>query len=304
MFNAWLLRLHRWLALLFALPLAVVLGTGLVLSFEPWLAGRAIKPLGLTVERVEQLLAQHDPQGKARAIAHRSYDGTVTIGGRGGKVVDVASGAVRAQPSGLAKLLVTSRRLHETLLLDAGWVVLASSFAMLGLAVLGVLMGWPRLANTLSGWHKAMSWGLLPLVVLSPLTGVFLATGVTFSGQPAATVRPAPQPQTLRDAIRIAGAKHDLAGLVWMRPARGSLLMRIDEGGEYKVYRVTQNDTEAMARNWPRLWHEGNFAGMWSALMNVVTSFAMIGLLVTGVWIWARRKMRLAARRRERAAAA
>ncbi|MGE3918056.1 MAG: PepSY domain-containing protein, partial [Hyphomicrobiaceae bacterium] len=35
----WLLKLHRWLALVFAAPLAVVVGTGLILSFEPWIAG-------------------------------------------------------------------------------------------------------------------------------------------------------------------------------------------------------------------------------------------------------------------------
>jgi hypothetical protein len=44
------------------------------------------------------------------------------------------------------------------LLLDAGWVVIGSSVAMLALALLGVLMGWPRIQNTLSGWHKAMAW--------------------------------------------------------------------------------------------------------------------------------------------------
>ena len=60
--------------------------------------------------------------------------------------------------------------------------------------------------------------------------------------------------------------------------------------------------TVAMPRNWPRLWHEGNFAGGWSALMNVVISFAMIGLLVTGMWIWLRRQFRRYARRAPRTA--
>ncbi len=303
MLKAWFLRLHRWLALAFALPLLVVLGTGLVLSFEPWIAGNAIKSGALKAERIEALLAQHDPQSKARAIAYRSYDGSITIGGRGGDIVDVASGQKLAAPSGMAQLLVTSRRLHETLLLDAGWLVMASSFVMLGLALLGVLMGLPSFGNTLAGWHKAMSWGLLPLVVLSPLSGILLGYGVTFSGPPAASAQVTPPPASLREAVRIAGARHDLSGLVWLRPARGRLMMRINEGGEYKVYAVTRAGTQVTPRNWPRLWHEGNFAGVWSALINVVTSVAMIGLLITGVWIWARRRLRLAARRRERVAA-
>ena len=80
-------------------------------------------------------------------------------------MVDVATGEAQPGPSSLARTLATARSLHETLLVDAGWLVVASTAAMLVLGLLGVLMGWPRIANTLAGWHKAMSWGLLPLVV-------------------------------------------------------------------------------------------------------------------------------------------
>ncbi len=73
--------------------------------------------------------------------------------------------------------------------------------------------------------------------------------------------------------------------------------MRIVEDGVYKVYGVTREGTVATPPNWPRLWHEGNFAGVWSALMNIVTSLAMLGLLVTGTSIWVRRRLRLKARR-------
>ena len=179
----WLLRLHRWVALLFALPLVVVLGTGLVLSVEPWLTVSAIKPGALTTARVQELLAKHDPAGQARAISYRSYDNTLTLGaGRGGgKVIDVATGEPLTGPSGLAQTLGTMRGVHEHLVFDLGWLVSASSAAMLVLALLGVLMGWPRLRNTLSGWHKGVAWVLLPLVVLSPLTGLFLAYGVSFT---------------------------------------------------------------------------------------------------------------------------
>jgi hypothetical protein len=34
--KAWLLKFHRWVALAFALPLIVVVSTGLLLSVEPW----------------------------------------------------------------------------------------------------------------------------------------------------------------------------------------------------------------------------------------------------------------------------
>jgi hypothetical protein len=182
--------------------------------------------------------------------------------------------------------------MHETLLIDAGWLVIASTAATLVLLLLGVLMGWPRLANTLAGWHKAMAWGLLPLVVASPLTGLFLAFGITFAGTQPISAPGQGAPLGLAEAVRIVGERHDLATLVWMRPQGGRLLARLVDGGEYRVYAVTRQGTTALPRNWPRLWHEGNFAGSWSASMNVVTSAAMTGLLMTGLWMWLRRQLR------------
>jgi uncharacterized iron-regulated membrane protein len=302
--KAWLLKLHRWVALVFALPLVLVIGSGLILSVEPWLVVRAIEPNSLTAADVEKLLNQHDGAGRARALVYRSYDKTLTIGaGRGGgTVVDVATGQVLPGPSPLANTLVTLRRFHETLLLDLGWLVIASTAAMLVLVVLGVLMGWPRFANSLAGWHKAMAWGLLPLIALSPLTGLLLSAGVTFTGPSAAPA--AREPMKLAEAVRIVGRDHDLSSLVWLRPRRGELMVRLVENGEYKVYAVTRDGTVALPRNWPRLWHEGNFAGAWSALMNLVISFAMVGLLLTGLWIWLRRQLRRRARRLPRTAPA
>lgn len=296
--KAWLLKLHRWLALIFTAPLAVVIVTGLVLSFEPGLVTGSIVPGSLSAERVQTLLAQHDPNGQARALVYRSYDGTLTMGaGRGGGVtVDVASGEAKPGPSALAAVMGVMRGLHERLLIDAGWLVVASTAAMLVLVVLGGLMGWPRFANTLGGWHKAMAWGLLPLTVLSPLTALLMAAGVTFATPPAA---PAAQgaPLKLAQAVDIVGRDHDLSSLVWLRPQGGRVMARLVEDGEYRLYAVMPQGAQPMERNWPRLWHEGNFAGAWSAAMNVILSVVMTGLLGTGAWIWLRRQLRRRARR-------
>lgn len=297
--KVWLLRCHRWLALAFSLPLIVVIGTGLILSFEPWLVTRAIEPGSLNAQKVQALLDQHDPSGQARAIVYRNYDHALTLGaGRGGgTMVDTVTGQAIAGPSTLASVLGTTRGLHEKLLVDAGWLVVASTAAMLVIVVLGVLMGWPRFSNTLGGWHKAMAWGLLPLIVLSPLTALLMAAGVSFTTPPAAAAVQG-KPLTLSEAVKIVGQQHDLSALIWLRPQGGRLLARLVEDGEYRLYAVTREGAMPMQRNWPRLWHEGNFAGAWSAAMNLIISIAMSGLLVTGLWIWLRRRMKRRSRSR------
>jgi uncharacterized iron-regulated membrane protein len=297
--TATLLKLHRWLALVFAVPLAVVIVTGVILSFEPWLVTGAIEPDSLSALQVQALLSRHDPDGRVRAMAHRTYDHTLTLGSvRDGLVVDTITGKALPGPSTLASIMVTARRLHEKLMVDAGWLVIASAGAMLALAVLGVLMGRPRLRNTLPGWHRAVAWGLLPVIVLSPLTGLLMASGVTFTTPPssgAPVSRGAPL--KLAEAIQIVAREHDLSALVWIRPRGQGMLARLAEDGEYRVYAVTRDGAVLQQRNWPRLWHEGNFAGAWSAAMNVVISAAMSGLLFTGLWIWLRRQVRRRARR-------
>lgn len=296
--NLWFRKFHRWIALGFALPLLGIIGSGLILAFEPWLVTRSIEPATLTAAKVESFLNKHDPDGKARSLTYRSYDGTLTIssGRRGGTVVDTAGGEARTAPSAMAETLGTVRRFHEHLILEEGWLVTASTVAMLALVVLGVLMGWPKLNNSLAGWHKGIAWIGLPLILLSPLTGLLLAQSISLADAPPAAADAA-KPATLIAAVRIVGATHDLSGLVWLRGRGDRLLARIVENGEYRVYAVTQDGTVAMPRNWPRLWHEGNFAGAWSALMNVIVSIAMLTLLVTGLWIWFSRRQRLRARR-------
>lgn len=293
----WFRKFHRWIALAFALPLIIVIFTGLVLSVEPWLVSSSIQPGSLTADKVQALLREHDPEGKARALSFRSYDQTLTISaGRGSNVyVNTASGAVQTEPSSLAGFLTTTRRLHEHLLLDASWLVIASTGAMLALALLGVLMGWPKFANSLAGWHKGVAWIGLPLLVLSPLTGIFIAASLTFAGPTPEAAKG--KPPKLMDAVRIVGKRHDLSSLVWLRGRRGLLLARVVENGEFRVYAVTQKGTVAMPRNLPRLWHEGNFAGAWSAGMNLLISVAMVFLLGSGLWIWFSRQQRLRSRR-------
>ncbi|MDC7784075.1 PepSY-associated TM helix domain-containing protein [Rhodoplanes sp. TEM] len=289
-----LLRLHRWITLIFALPLAVILVTGLILSFEPMVAGRQHGTL--TAAQLDGLLVRHDPDGKARGVALRPYDGSLMLSGvrAAPMVVDLATGAERTDIGALARVFLASRQLHERLVFDLRWLVSASTIAMLVVAGLGIAMGWPRLTNSLSGWHKGMAWIGLPLVILSPLTGLALAFGITFTPAPAAVAGPA---VPLREAVRMVTAQHDASSLLWLRQRGRALLARVDDAGEYKVYAVGRDGLVPTERNWPRLIHEGNWAGTWSALINVVTSFALIGLLATGLWLWARRQLR---RRRSR----
>lgn len=302
MLKFWLLRLHRWLALLFALPLTIVLLTGLILSFEPIVQTSGQRAATLAAPDIDRLLTAHDPKGEARGLSFRPYENRLTIQssrGGGSTDIDLASGQIAEAKGTLSALFGLSRGLHERLLFDLGELVTASTIAMLALILFGVAMGWPRLRNTLSGWHKGIAWFGLPLLVASPLTGLFLAFGISFTGSDSGAGRQA-APLPMREAVQIVARDKDLSQLVWLRSRGGRQLVRLNEGGVFNVYAVTSQGLRETPKNWPRLFHEGNFAGIWSGLMNVAISLALLALLGTGLVIWAKRKLR--PRNRDRAA--
>jgi uncharacterized iron-regulated membrane protein len=283
----WIKRLHLWVALGFALPLIAVIGSGLFLALEP--AVKVMAPPGtVTLERLQTILTAAGPEGERGALFIRGYDGTLTLGGRGGKVFDLASATV-TEPGALAGAFRTARRLHETLLLDLGWVVEWSTIALLLLAPLGLLLGWPRLRNTVLGWHRLAGWALLPLLVGSPLTGLFLAYGITFTN-PAPRLPGTPPPMI--ETLRLVAERHDLNGLDWVRPAGAARNVRVlEQSGTATVYRVSATGMEPLPRNWPRLLHEGNWGGLLGSIANLVAAVTLLGLLGTGFYRWARRKL-------------
>lgn len=289
-----LLKLHRWGAALFALPLAAVILSGLVLAFEPALHIAA--PAGtVTLERLERVL---DAAGAPRManLSLRPEAGTATIGGRGSSQTFDLATASPVAPGALAALFGTTRRLHETLLLDLGWLVTASTVALLLLLPLGLLLGWPRWRNEIGAWHQVGGWALLPLLVASPLTGLLLALQLSLT--PAAVPAPGPAPD-LRATLRLVAERHDLAGLDWVRNMGGSPLIRVrDASGTASFYRAGAAGLVEQPRPWVRMLHEGTWLGHVGAAVNVVISLAFAGLLGSGLWLWLRRALRRRARRR------
>jgi uncharacterized iron-regulated membrane protein len=295
-----LLRLHRWIALGFALPLLAVMLTGLILSFEP--AAKQLTAPGLvTLPRLEAVLDAAGPIPPNAGLMIRAYDGTAVIGGRGAqRVFDIATASL-ATPGAWPGIFLTARRLHETLLLDLGWLVSLSTAALVALAPLGLLLGWPKLRNTVGGWHRVTGWALLPLLVGSPLTGLFLALGLNFSAPGIPAPGPAPD---LRTTLRLVAAQHDIAGLDWVRPLGGAPMVRVlDASGTTQMYRVGAEGLVAQPRPWVRLLHEGTWLGLTGSVANLLVSVALLGLTGTGFWIWLRRQ-RMKRRARLRALAA
>lgn len=284
-----LLTLHRWITLVFALPLLAVIATGLILSFEPLVQVSGTKGPAIDPGRVIELVKTYDPGGKARGVSINAAGQRMTLQGSGTPAIDLVTGAPAAAGSGLSDLFLWARITHERLL-GQGWLVTSSTVAMVTLMVLGIVMGLPRLRNTLSGWHKGTAWFALPLILLSPLTGLCMAFGLTFqSGAPPAG---GGRPVALLEAVRIVANQQDLTQVISIGTRGGRMMARLYDGGELRAYAVNSSGVTPLPRNWPRLIHEGNWSAQIASPLNVITSVALLTLLTTGLLIWGRRKLR------------
>jgi len=300
--NALLLKLHRWISLVFAIPLIAIIFTGLILSVEPIIQSRGL-PAGMAdADRLTGLLQRYDPAAKARGLAINANGQQMRLLGVNAPVIDLATGEAATASDPVGDVLLWARRTHEHLL-GHDWLVITSTIAMVVIMGLGVLMGWPRLRNSLSGWHKGAAWFTLPLLLLSPITGLFMVLGLTLQGNPP----PAAATLPLADAVRAIAQSHDVAHVAMIANRGGRMMARIYEGGELRAYTFTAQGVTPLPRNWPRLLHEGNWSALIAGPLNVVVSVVLFGLLATGVMLWSRRKLRRrpqsAAKARDRTAA-
>ncbi|PDT88912.1 peptidase [Bradyrhizobium sp. Y36] len=284
-----LLRLHRWITLVFALPLFAIIATGLILSVEPLVQTSGIGGAAIDAGRVVELVKRYDPDGKARGLSINAAGRKITLQGTNVPAIDLATGEAAPVSSPLSNVFLWARFTHERLMGQA-WLVTASTLAMVIVLLLGIVMGLPRLRNTLSGWHKGTAWFTLPLILLSPLTGLCMAFGLTF--QTAAPPAAGGRPLALPDAIRMVAASHELSHVISIGTRGGRMMARLYDGGELRAYAVTPSEVTPLPRNWPRLIHEGNWSALIASPLNVVTSIALLTLLSTGLLIWARRTLR------------
>lgn len=306
MLKPWYLKIHGWLAVIFSVPLVVLCFTGLILSIEPIAQYSGIEQGTLTADEIRGYLKKYDPEGKARGLSHRAYENTLTIDGAGpdGEVeIDLVTREPSVEDGGwyLSNIFRYNRRLHEHMTVAGLDLTIASTVVMLVLIVFGILMGLPRIRNNVAGWHKAIAWFLLPFLIISPLTGLFLPMGVSMNFFPGEAAPRVP-PLAIADAVQVIGKTHDLSDLVWLRQRGGRQMARLWDGQEARSFTVTKDGLQPTARNFSRQIHEGNFLGIWSGLMVAITALALMVLTGTGVWLFGNKQLRKYRNRKARAA--
>jgi sulfite reductase (NADPH) flavoprotein alpha-component len=292
-------RLHRWISLILAPLFLVTLVSGALLTLEPILGVGASRPRApVDMAALAGTLARLDIAATARgldldpggAIAELKF-----AHGTPDARIDIASGTVLPD-SGPADIFAVLHDLHENLLIGVKPVVEYAAWAMVLLILAGPILAWPRLRNTIAGWHAGIGWVLFPLVLLPAGTELLrtLDVGRVHLTEPA----PSSPPVTWASAIS-AAAQTDGPGRIESarRLPGGGISVTMGQGPDTRILIVTSHDSTIAdgGRNWTKDLHDSIWAAPWSGWVNLLSASALLGLLGTGGFAWGRR--RLAARR-------
>jgi sulfite reductase (NADPH) flavoprotein alpha-component len=291
-------RLHRWISLILAPLFLITLISGALLTLEPILGvGGSRARVPVDEAALAGALARLDIAASARGL-DIDPGGTVAelkFGhGTPPARIDIASGALLPD-SGPADFFAVLHDLHEDLLIDAKPIVEYSAWAMVLLILAGPLLAWPRLRNTVAGWHAGIGWVLLPLVLLPAGTEVLRTLDV---GRVQLTeAAPSSPPITWASAIAAAAQNGGAPVESARRLPGGGIAVTLGHGPDTRILVVTSQGSAAVAggRNWMKDLHDGVWAAPWSGWVSLLSAGALLGLLGTGCFTWGRR--RLAARR-------
>lgn len=279
-----LISLHRWVALIATPLFLLVTLTGVILAFRPILADLSAPdsvqsaPTGRIVQLVEKL-----PGNAIRGVQVLD-ENSIRVTDVGDFSLD--SGAQIGDGSDpLQNFFGVVQDLHKSLLLHAGWATEILTYLMLGIIIVGLFLGLPKLRNSLIGWHQMLAWGLLPLVIMIPFTAILMTLHI---GAPELPIKSGGGRVEMVQALQMVSQYEGGDRLVALRGFKGgSMLVTLPD----QQVLVTAEGMTPLGNEpyWPKELHEGTWAGAWSGALNAVGGLVLAGLTLTGALSWIRR---------------
>lgn len=283
---------HRYLGLLLAPILMVILVSGAVLAFKPILApevGVGIHP-SISVAQVKITLQKADPDNQMSQLSVLKNGTQIWLQGgkRGpeGGVYDLRSGEYVGSAGMGLQTYSWFKNMHKKLFIDAGWLVELVSYALAGMLLVGAWLLRPRFKRTLMDTHNTLGWLALPLWLVLPVTGVMMCLHL---GAPNfGTLETIQYP--LEQVIESVGAQGQLGQLASIESIKGRYQMVKLAGETYQLNEQMQLQAVSFNRYWAKELHEGTWAGAFSGGLNLVGSLGLMVLTGTGVYSWWRRQ--------------
>lgn len=294
-----LVLVHRWLTLVLLPFILFLIVTGGLLALRPVVVDLTSGPPAeapMAVEDAASLVRLLDPDQRARSLYLEEPATAVLEFTRQGQRETIAFDIETALP--LETRLQGAEFFHHVADLHkhfvSGWEVVLeiATWGLLVIVLVGPVLAWPRLKNTVLGWHMALGWGFFPVMMVLSITAVLLLLNIGGPTLPEVDRTPGrfPLPIALEQAARDVGLTH--VERVRTMKSAGVVVHGFVENRPVVLIATRQGTTEVSAH--PGLLdelHTGTWAGGWSGALYALTSLVMVGLVGTGLWSWGRRRL-------------
>ena len=243
-----LFKLHRWMGVGLAPLFLLITLSGAVLAFKPILQEtNHTPPKSVPTHRLIAFLQRIDPLGlEVDALKIDPRSGHVEVRSVNPEVqgrFELESAALVPDEAGARTFdpFAFAKRLHKTLLIGVDLPVQVASYLMLFLILSAPLLSWPRLRNTLMGWHRGTGWLLLPILLLLPLTGILMSLHL---GQPELPRMTQPGTRlSLEQGLRLAASTHPLEAVE--RLNKNPIDARLQHSCTFRGYDAVKLQVEA-----------------------------------------------------------
>ncbi len=287
---------HRYVGLVLAPILMIILLSGAVLALKPIMAPEVGVGIDASINasQVIDTLNKIDPNGQMTTLTVlKGGDKIALSGGKKspeGGVYDVRSGE-RLGDAGMGMETYNwFKGLHKKLMIGAGWLVEWTTYLMAAMLLVGLFLLRPRFKKALIDVHNTVGWLAFPLWLLLPVTGVMMCLHLGAPDFKQLAANPAP----LTEVIAAVGEQQSLTDLASIDTVKGRYqIVKLAPEGQTESYQLdeqAQLNPVAMDRYWAKELHEGTWAGSFSGWLNLVVALALVGLTVTGVYSWYRRQ--------------
>jgi len=303
-----LIWLHRWLTLLLLPLFLFLIVTGGILALKPVVqdvtSGPALERPVPVAEAVA-LLARVDGDGRARALRFEEPGVAVMEFARAGerqiRSFDMATGRDLGVRNEGAEFFHWMADLHKHFFWGLEGLLEYATHALAAVVLFGPFLAWPRLRNTVMGWHMALGWASLPVAAVVSVTAILLIIGPPEGHYPQIdrSAGRYPLPQALEAAARAQGLSH----VATVRTAQQAAVVIAGTADGAEVTLMATRDGVTPIPPHPSLidrLHTGTWAGGWSGALYLAGMLAMLGLMGTGLWSWGRRVVGARARTGDR----
>lgn len=306
---------HKWLSLIFSLPLIIAAVTGFMLAIAPKHERPAQIIQSSSMLSVFEILGQlRSAHPEAHFMRANFSDDSVIVMMKEKEMrllkIDRASGRVLSNTNPTDDIFVLSKIIHESLLLQAPGkhIVAISGIGLFIILITGMIFSWKRLFKMrsfrkLKEFHILIGVLFLIPLLFASVSGTLIEYNNFFFADKKPIGHTRPDSCSWKQSLTVIKSHAQQRGMImFCRPGQPYITISGRDGSRQytpsneEVLFVARDDWSGQRgsrKHWFVHWHGGENFGKFEFAYQLVASIPLLILIISGLIMWLRKKKRI-----------